>query len=478
MSKKTVIAAVAIFALLFSITNLVQVRDAKAQSRTIVVPTDYPTIQDAINSAANGDTIFIKKGTYVENPTVNRSISLVGEDLDTTVIDVTAGLKVEGNNSTITGLTLYDGWRGISLSASYCNISGNKITDSTNGIVLFGCEGNSITGNIFTSIGTSSAVQLNFANRNLVSNNIIDSCIEGIQIWQNSNNNTIRENTITNCQETAVGFQYSSDNIIIQNNITRCKLGTGIYGSNRNIISYNNYFYNAVQFSANEDYYLTFGYNRSINIIDRNYWSDYIGADSNSDGIGDMAYIIDAFNQDNSPLMSQMSFLTATPSPSPSPSLAISILSPANNSVVGLVQGNNTFPIVSFPLIYKTNQAPSWVGYSVDGIGNETVTHNDTIVYPSVLAYNHNLTLYANDTLGNWAIPQTIYFSIGTNLVPATSTSGSLSPSEQPTITPSPRPSPPVYNTGIEIMLGILVLFLVLWVTYYYFKKTKKQKED
>ncbi len=236
--------------------------------KTLIVPDDYSTIQEAISNAVEGDTVYVRKGVYVENPVVNKSILLVGEDRDSTVIDVTAGLKVAANGVTVTGFTIYDGWAGISVSANCCNILGNKITDTTNGIVLFGFE-NNITGNILQSIGLSSAIQLNFANRNLINRNYIESCVEGIQIWQKSNNNTITENTITNCKDTAINFQYSNDNMVVGNNISRSGLGTSIYGSNRNTISNNNYISNVVQFGANESYYLTFGYNRSIN---NNQW--------------------------------------------------------------------------------------------------------------------------------------------------------------------------------------------------------------
>ena len=227
---------------------------------------------------------------------------------------------------TIAGFTIYDGYDGISLAANYCNISGNKITNTTHGIVVFGYE-NSISENIFESIGLSSAIQLNFANMNLISGNYIVSCVEGIQIWQNSNNNTIRENTITNCQDTAINFQYSNDNLIVGNNISRSGLGTSIYASNRNIISNNNYVNNTSQFGANEWYYLTWGGNRSINTINENYWSDYNGTDANGDGIGDTPYIIDAYNEDHYPLMKPVAIPafpdpitpTADPSPTPSP---------------------------------------------------------------------------------------------------------------------------------------------------------------
>jgi len=297
--KKTALALPVISLLL--VVLIVGLNSVNASPKTITVPDDYPTIESAIANANDGDTIFVKKGVYVENPVINKSVSLIGEERDSTVIDVTAGLKVQSNNVTIAGFTVYDGYDGISLAANYCNITGNKITNTTHGIVVFGYE-NSISENIFESIGLSSAIQLNFANRNLISGNFIVSCVEGIQIWQNSNNNTIRENTITNCQDTAISFQYSNDNVIAGNNISLSGLGTSIYGSNNNSISNNNYFSNAVQFSAEEDYYLSFGHNRSVNIINENYWSDYDGTDSDGDGIGDTTYIIDAYNADHYPL--------------------------------------------------------------------------------------------------------------------------------------------------------------------------------
>ena len=308
--KKTALALTLIAALFVSL--MLGVQSAKSTSKSITVPDDYPTIESAITNANDGDTILVKKGTYVENPVINKSVSLVGEERDTTIIDVTAGLKVERDNVTITGLTIYDGWQGITISANYCNISGNKITNAQYGIVLLSSENNSITGNILQSIGPSAAIQLSYSNNNLLKSNYIDSCTEGIQLRAGSSNNMVIENTITNCQYVAVRLlgEYSpprwycpNGNTIIRNIISNSGCGTTVYGSNKNIISNNNYVNNTFQFSANEDYYLTWGGNRSINTIEENYWSDYNGTDVNGDGIGDTPYIIDAYNIDQYPLM-------------------------------------------------------------------------------------------------------------------------------------------------------------------------------
>ena len=294
----------------------------KAESKTITVPDDSPTVQEAINAADVGDTIFVKRGTYVENPVVNKSVSLVGEDRDATVIDVTAGLKVESDNVTVTGLTIYDGWQGITVSSNYSKISGNKITNCQYGIVLLHSQNSTITENILQSIGLSAAIQLSYSNNNLIKNNYIDSCTEGIQLRAGSSNNMVIENIITNCQDVAVRLlaEYSpprwynpNSNTIMRNNISNSGCGTTIYGANGNIISNNNYVNNTIQFSANEDYYLTWGGSRSFNTIERNYWSDYNGTDANRDGIGDTPYIIDAYNQDNNPIMLPISVATPTP---------------------------------------------------------------------------------------------------------------------------------------------------------------------
>jgi hypothetical protein len=143
---------------------------------------------------------------------------------------------------------------------------------------------------------------------------------------------------------------------------------------------------------------------------------------------------------------------TTTPSPSPTPSSStyptISILSPANGSNFVNISENNTFLGVSFPLTYGANEVLSWAGYSIDGNSNVTVTQNGTIVDLPAQIGNNTLTLYANDTLGNWATPQTVYFFIYPKSAPVT-------PTPSPTPTQSPSPSSTQQSTPSPNIVSI-----------------------
>jgi len=69
---------------------------------------NYTKIQDAINNASDGDTVFVYNGTYYENVIINKNNHiLTGEDKNTTIID---GGKRNGNVVTI----YYVDWVAIS----------------------------------------------------------------------------------------------------------------------------------------------------------------------------------------------------------------------------------------------------------------------------------------------------------------------------------------------------------------------------
>jgi pectin methylesterase-like acyl-CoA thioesterase len=66
-------------------TIYVDVKNMGFEDGTIGYP--YNTIQEGIDAASNGDTVFVFSGTYFENVIVNKAINLTGENKDTTIID-------------------------------------------------------------------------------------------------------------------------------------------------------------------------------------------------------------------------------------------------------------------------------------------------------------------------------------------------------------------------------------------------------
>ena len=78
----------------------------------------------------------------------------------------------------------------------------------------------------------------------------------------------------------------------------------------------------------------------------------------------------------------------------------ISVLSPQNK----------TYNANSLPLDFTVDQPASWIGYSLDGQGNVTITGNTTIT--GLTKGSHNITVYAKDTLENTGTSETIGFSV------------------------------------------------------------------
>ena len=83
-----------------------------AAPRIIQVPSDQPTIQDAVNAAQSGDLVLIDKGVYSEGVTVeNDGITIRGMDRNAVVLDgrgkFSNGFTVTGNGVTIQNLTVH-----------------------------------------------------------------------------------------------------------------------------------------------------------------------------------------------------------------------------------------------------------------------------------------------------------------------------------------------------------------------------------
>jgi hypothetical protein len=93
---------------------------------------------------------------------------------------------------------------------------------------------------------------------------------------------------------------------------------------------------------------------------------------------------------------------------------SIAIVSPAN--------GSYTSTLV--PLNFTLSESAHWIGYSLDGATNETVTGNTTITVPDEDL--HNITVYANDTTSHMGASEMIYFIV--DITPPNITDVSQSP--------------------------------------------------
>ena len=74
---------------------------------------DYTSIQNAINGANEGDTIYVYNGTYDENIVVNKTINLIGASNEKTIINYDKNrygqvniILITANNCTIKGFKL------------------------------------------------------------------------------------------------------------------------------------------------------------------------------------------------------------------------------------------------------------------------------------------------------------------------------------------------------------------------------------
>lgn len=172
--------------LLAAVTGTCLVKPVNA--KTITVPDDYPTIQSAIDAANNGDTVFVKSGYYPETLFINKSISLIGEDRNSTIIDAQKTQKqvilVQRDNVVVTNFTLGNndyhpvtnsGWSQQNGEGDGINILSNAVKIVNNTII--GCPINDIN--------------VHFSQYNLITENIIMKSIHGVLV-------SCVESTITN----------------------------------------------------------------------------------------------------------------------------------------------------------------------------------------------------------------------------------------------------------------------------------------
>jgi parallel beta-helix repeat protein len=153
-------------------------------------PNNYTIIQDAIDNAFDGDTVFVydDSSPYHGQVKVNKSINLIGENRDTTVIDGNYAFYSISIHHTeyvnISGFTIIHGdFEGIRLFRSIsCSITGNIISNNGYyGIYLGLSQFNTIKGNIISN-NNLSGIYLYVSKFNTIKGNIISHNPNGIYL--------------------------------------------------------------------------------------------------------------------------------------------------------------------------------------------------------------------------------------------------------------------------------------------------------
>jgi parallel beta-helix repeat protein len=198
--------------------------DFTASATTVTVPTDFPTIQVAINNVDAGDTILVGEGIYPENVVVNKSVSIVGENKDTTIIeggDSGVVVRIIADNVSLSGFTVQNSGaetygNGVLIQSNFNNVSGNIITENgLTGICLNNSFGSLVSENTIRD-NDGDGVFLVGSSKNVLFNNLVTRNNGGIRLYS-SNENNISRNIVTNDLLGGIYLFYSSNNSLFDN---------------------------------------------------------------------------------------------------------------------------------------------------------------------------------------------------------------------------------------------------------------------
>ena len=292
------------YLLFFSFVRL-SVPPVEAVSGTIRVPQNFQTIQEAIDASPPGGIIEVASGTYHENVTVWKPLTIRGENKESTTIDqpgAFAIFHVTADNVTITGFTIRSASIGIWIDGfDHNTITSDVITNNDDGIWVISSHSNAINNNNITN-NVFRGLYLETSNDTTSNGNTITKNTYGIHMEQ-CKNGLIYDNIISLNDGDGVHGIHSHNNAIFLNMISNNSFGIYLEGSNVNSICKNNLLNNVNQAWAEDT---------TINTWDDgskgNYWSDYNGTDTDQDEIGDTPYVINENNTDHYPLMSPIVF--------------------------------------------------------------------------------------------------------------------------------------------------------------------------
>jgi len=240
----------------------------------------YMTIQAAIDApkTLNGHTILVKSGVYHEHVTISKSLVLVGENKDSTIIDGDGTgivVRITADNTVISGFTIQNSgaWpnSGINLyHTQNSSVYWSNMLHNYYGIRLeysFKCSifDNNISDNV------EAGIRIDSSDNNTISHNTIAHNNFGISQWP-SLNNVIEGNIIKNNTKEGIWLG-GSGNIITRNAVIKNTRGMNIHGDHNTI------YRNDVSNNTEIAILLPAACNNTIsdNNIERNQWGILLG---------------------------------------------------------------------------------------------------------------------------------------------------------------------------------------------------------
>jgi parallel beta-helix repeat protein len=206
----------------------------------------WRTIQHAVNTITEGDTIIVRDGTYNENVYVNKdhltiksekgaaSTIVQAENQDAHVFEVTADYV------NISGFTVEGAGIGIYLNyAEHCNISSNKRSYYNYGFLLDHSSNNTISGNDISG-NNYHGIDLRDSSNNTISGNDVNNNYHGIDL-RDSSNNSISGNDVSGNTYNGIYLRDSSNNYISGNDVNNNYHGVYLQDSSNNSISWNTF---------------------------------------------------------------------------------------------------------------------------------------------------------------------------------------------------------------------------------------------
>jgi nitrous oxidase accessory protein len=208
---------------------------------------NYSTIQSAINAASNGDTIFVYAGTYPEDLVIGTTVTVLGEDKNTTIISgdgTAATVNITANSIILKGFTIRnDGTQnGVYISTGFHQFMDDIFTMTSHGIYLFYSSENVMMECMFYD-NTHSGIYMQVGANNTITNNeFYNNTDEGMYLTgcgrTHIERNSIHENGIGIHGLEVTGITISN-NTIVSNGWGIRFDGMFTVHSNFNLISYN-----------------------------------------------------------------------------------------------------------------------------------------------------------------------------------------------------------------------------------------------